>query len=132
MTGLREFTARLHGFELETTQRQALEDAAQRIREAVQAELSHSPGSNHETPWLRSGDLRDSIVHEVEGDGAVIGSTSLVAVYQEMGTRHDQPRPFLAPAAATLGEAIAETIGKRVVDTIRTALAGGAALGIGR
>ena len=51
-------------------------------------------------PLLREGDLRDSITHQVEGASeAVIGSNDDVAVYQELGTVHIPPRPFLGLAA---------------------------------
>lgn len=50
-------------------------------------------------PLLREGDLRDSITHETRGLDAVVGSNSDIAVYQELGTEHIPPRPFLGPAA---------------------------------
>ena len=51
-------------------------------------------------PLLRSGEMRDSITHEitVPGEEAIIGSDSDVAVYQELGTTTIPPRPFLLPA----------------------------------
>jgi HK97 gp10 family phage protein len=52
-----------------------------------------------EAPLLREGDLRDSIQSETDGNKAVVGSTSDIALYQEMGTEHIPPRPFLGPAA---------------------------------
>src|SRR5574340_1454777 len=48
-----------------------------------------------DAPLLREGDLRDSIEHEVEGLEAVIGSKSEIAEYQEFGTEHIPPRPFI-------------------------------------
>ena len=124
MANLAEISARLGRIELETVHRRALEEAAQRIEAAVRSMLSHPPGWEHDTPWLRSGELRSSIAHEADADGATIGSTSIVALYQEVGTRNDPPRPFLAPVAAALGEPVAEAIGDEVVETIRAALAG--------
>ncbi len=50
-------------------------------------------------PLLRTGDLRESISHQVEGLEAAVGSTSDVALYQELGTMNMPPRPFLGPAA---------------------------------
>lgn len=70
-------------------------------------ELGYSPPDN---PLLRRGDLRDSIEGEVDGPMGVVGSTSKVALYQEMGTPGAEypipPRPFLAKALLdTLPEA---------------------------
>jgi len=124
MTSLAELAARLGRIDLETVQRRALEDAAKRIEEAVRAALSHSPGGEHEAPWLQSGDLRDSIEHEADATRAVIGSTSEVAVYQELGTRTVSPRPVLAPIGAALGESVAKAIGGAVAHAIRAAVAG--------
>jgi phage gpG-like protein len=47
-------------------------------------------------PLLRAGELRDSISHEVEGNQVAIGSPSLLALWQELGTsRGIPPRSFL-------------------------------------
>ena len=56
-------------------------------------------GYDPDEPLLREGTLRDSIVHEVEGLEAIIGSKSDIAVYQEFGTARIPPRPFIGPAA---------------------------------
>lgn len=55
-------------------------------------------GFSPDDPLLRTGDLRDSITHQVGALEAVIGSESDVALYQEMGTETIPPRPFLGPA----------------------------------
>jgi HK97 gp10 family phage protein len=62
-------------------------------------------------PLLRDGTLRDSISYEVDGLVAVVGSTSDIAVYQEMGTVKIPPRPFLGPAAFHDEKFVLETIG---------------------
>lgn len=62
-------------------------------------------------PLLRSGELRDSISHEVASHEAVIGSTSDVAVFQEMGTDKIPPRPFLGPAGFKSEAAIRSILG---------------------
>ena len=67
-------------------------------------------------PLLRSGELRNSISHQIDTLEAVIGSTSEVMVYQELGTAAIPPRAVLGPAAIrnkalimrTLGHAAAE------------------------
>lgn len=57
-------------------------------------------------PLLRTGEMRDSIAVDVTGQTAVIGSDSDIAVWQELGTKHIPPRPFLGPAAAAAGPKI--------------------------
>jgi HK97 gp10 family phage protein len=49
-------------------------------------------------PLVREGDLRDSIEVTQKGREAVVGSASDIALYQEQGTEHIPPRPFLGPA----------------------------------
>jgi len=72
-------------------------------------------GFTEDDPLLRSGAMRDSISHAVAGTDAVIGSTSDVAVYQEMGTDKIPPRPFLGPAALHNEEAIQRILGRAAV-----------------
>ena len=61
--------------------------------------LGYAPPDN---PLLRMGDLRDSIGHQVTehagSPAVVVGSTSPIAVYQELGSRRMPARSFLAGA----------------------------------
>jgi hypothetical protein len=102
--------------------RVALTDVAERIAASVRDALSHPPGSGHDVPWERSGDLRSSIGVDATSDNAVIGSTSPVAVYQELGTHTDPPRPFLAPVAMAMAEDTATAIGAAMAETLAAAL----------
>lgn len=83
-------------------------------------------GYTENDPLLRSGALRDSISHEIEGNVAAIGSTSDYAIDQEAGTNRIPPRPFLAPALieninevkAIIGEGtISVLLGNRAMTT---------------
>jgi hypothetical protein len=60
-------------------------------------ELGYAPPDN---PLLRTGDLRESIGSEAEGLTGIVGSTSKIGLYQELGTANARlsipPRPFLA------------------------------------
>lgn len=58
-----------------------------------------SQGFTPNDPLLRSGQLRDSIQMGVESGRAVVGTNDEIAKYQEFGTGHIPPRPFLGPAA---------------------------------
>ena len=62
-------------------------------------------------PLLRTGELRDSIGRQVEGLEAVIGSTSDVMVYQELGTSRIPPRPVLGLAAIRKNRDVLRLIG---------------------
>ncbi|MER5029659.1 hypothetical protein [Pantoea anthophila] len=55
-------------------------------------------GYSEDEPLLRSGELRDSIQSEVVGLAAIVGTKSEIGVWQEVGTEHIPPRPFIGPA----------------------------------
>lgn len=71
-------------------------------------------GFSPDEPLLRTGELRESIEVEAQGDKAVVGSRSDIAMYQELGTSKIPPRPFLGPAAydskLSIGEMAAKTV----------------------
>lgn len=116
-----------------------LERVAEHIEHEAKAEIGHYQRSNMGpmTPWteladstkadrvsqgypeneplLRDGDLRDSISHEVGALEAVIGSDSDIAVYQELGTEHIPPRPFLGTAAHRSRKQVAGLTGAAAV-----------------
>ena len=69
-------------------------------------------GYNEDDPLLRTGDMRDSIQHTVEAKEAVVGSTSVIAMYQETGTPSIPPRSFLGSSAVQEAPAIVEDSGK--------------------
>lgn len=80
-------------------------------------------GFTENDPLLRTGGLRDSIGHEVEMKGiasgeAVVGSTSDIAVYQELGTERIPPRSFLGGAAVRKSSKVAEICGAGVVKAL--------------
>ncbi len=118
--GLTAFARALDALASERLVAPALEVAAERLVQGVRSVLSHPPGSEHATPWLETGALRDSISARIGPDGAVVGSTSMVAVDQEQGTKTVPPRPFLAPVAMReaadlvtgFAEDLARTIGE--------------------
>jgi phage gpG-like protein len=75
-------------------------------------------GYSPDEPLLRTGDLRDSISSEVEGLEAAIGSTSDVALYQELGTSRIPPRPLLGPAAIRNERLMLTSLGAVMVNGI--------------
>lgn len=73
-------------------------------------------GFTENDPLLRTGALRDSISRQIDGLTAVIGSTSDIMVYQELGTSRIPPRAVLGPAAIRNKELILKTLGHAAVD----------------
>lgn len=68
-----------------------------------------------DAPLLRTGEMRESITHEVHGLEAVIGSPDERMVYHEFGTSHMPARPVLGPAAFTSKDAIIKLVGAAAV-----------------
>jgi len=120
--GLRRLTDRMTRLDLAAIERAALERAASGLQDAVRQRLSRTPGESHDAPWLRSGTLRDSITHEIDGTEALVGSDDPVAVDQECGTSVDPPRPFLVPVAAVEADGLVTGIAVAVLDGLRVAL----------
>jgi HK97 gp10 family phage protein len=81
-------------------------------------------GYTENDPLLRSGNLQESITHEVAGLEAIIGSTSPVMAYQEFGTDKIPPRPVIGPAAFRNKEKIKNIIGVAAI----TGIAAGSAI----
>lgn len=71
-----------------------------------------SKGYTANDPLDRTGELRDSISMRSDGNGAIIGSPLEIALYQENGTEHIPPRPFLGPAAGEVMDSAPERIVK--------------------
>ena len=119
ISGLQEFRARLDALDLDLAIGRGLRAAAEQVAERVRDSLSTLPGGPHAAPWLRTGGLRDSVAINVDGSGAVIGSTSIVAMAQEVGTRKIPPRPFLASTATEAAEAAALRIADAIAESAR-------------
>lgn len=116
----------------ELARHEALEKAAEIVEKEAKGMLGHEQpgwpalaeytvadrvqhGYAPDEPELRDGELRDSIGHKVEGHTAVVGSTSRIAVYQELGTSRMPPRSFLEAAAHRKADEVAHHMGREVV-----------------
>ena len=89
---------------------------------AEKRRLGYADAEN-DNPELRTGEMRDSIGHSYDFGNFTftVGSTSEIAVYQELGTANGlPPRPFLAPALYRNVDPIRKLIGA----TLETTLAG--------
>lgn len=75
-------------------------------------------GYPSDAPLERTGELKDSFSHEVQGIEAVVGSTDPTMLYHEFGTDKMPPRPALGPALFKNREAISKLIGFATVTAI--------------
>lgn len=75
-------------------------------------------GYAEDDPLLRSGDLKESIVHEMEILEGVVGSKDPVMAYQEYGTPTIPPRPTIGPAAFENKEKIKAIVGMAAISGI--------------
>lgn len=123
---------------IEEVKHEALEKAAKIVEKEAKREIGHyQDGGGMFPPWaeladstkddrvrlgfsendpgLRSGDMRDSIEHEVHGDEAVVGSNADELVYFELGTQHQPPRSVLGLAAERKAPEVAEILGESAV-----------------
>lgn len=72
-----------------------------------------------DSPGLETGEMRDSITHHVTvndatGEGHVwVGTDHERALWFELGTRRQPPRPFLSIAAARMAPIVRDLIGAR-------------------
>ena len=116
-----DLARRLDRLDLSSVRQAALAAAAETIAAEVREALSHPPDGDHRFPWRQTAELADSIGVTAEADEALIGSTSEVALYQELGTATVPPRPFFSVIAADRAEATAEAVGAAVAAAIRSA-----------
>lgn len=75
-------------------------------------------GFTENDPELRTGELYGSITHDVSRSGTehklTVGSDLDIALWQEMGTDHIPPRPFIGPAMFENEASGQEIIGKSI------------------
>jgi hypothetical protein len=77
-------------------------------------------------PLLRTGEMRDSIQHQVVGHVGHVGSNNMKAVWQELGTsRGIPPRSFLMGAAMREEHRIHEVTGRYFFALLSAGLGGG-------
>ncbi len=70
-------------------------------------------------PLLRSGELRDSIQHEVQGLAAIVGTKSPIGLWQEVGTDRIPPRPFIGPAYIRKIDGLLDEVGYCVMRSFK-------------
>jgi len=126
---------------VEHRSRSALEEAARIVEHEAKTEIGHyqeqagpfvpwaeladatkddrvRQGFTENDPGLRSGTMRDSINHRVEGSEAHIGSDDQNLVYFELGTDKQPPRTVLAGALIRKTDEVVETLGRRFVASL--------------
>ncbi len=75
-------------------------------------------GYTENDPGLRSGDMRESINHAADHDGATIGSDDDKMVYFELGTDKQPPRSALGTAVIHKQVEIEHAVGGGVVSAL--------------
>lgn len=75
-------------------------------------------GYSENDPGLRSGEMRDSIKHEVGPHEGVVGSNDENLVYFELGTAKQPPRAVLGGAAYRKAETVAKILGAGAVQSL--------------
>ena len=73
-----------------------------------------SQGFTENDPGLRTGEMRDSIEHVVQGNEAHVGSDDQNLVWFELGTSKQPPRSVLGLAAVSKGQEAADLVGGMV------------------
>jgi hypothetical protein len=89
------------------------------VRQAALAAAAETIASDLRTSL--TGALADSIGVTADGDTALVGSTSDVALNHARGTAKRQPRPVFAAIGPDHAEAAAASIGAAVAAAIRSA-----------
>ncbi len=74
-----------------------------------------------DSPLLETGEMRDSIEHTVGHGEAWVGSNSMIAVYQELGTGTIPPRSFLSGAVNAKQEEVEKVFGDIVMKAFKKA-----------
>jgi phage gpG-like protein len=77
-----------------------------------------------DTPLLETGEMRDSITHNVDSHEAMVGSDNDKAVYQELGTRSIPARSFLVGSAQHMEADVVREIGQRMHERLNSSNAG--------
>jgi HK97 gp10 family phage protein len=103
----------------------ALEKAAKLIEDEAKDSLGHYQGGwprlaestirkkgGRDEPLLDTGELRDSITHEVRGNEARIGSDLDKAAYAEFGTSYEPPRSWLLSATLRKEPEVVKILGE--------------------
>jgi HK97 gp10 family phage protein len=84
------------------------------LAESTESEKARK-GYPADAPLLATGEMRDSISHEMRGLEAIIGSKDPKMVYHEFGTPKMPARPVVGPALYANKEFIKKTIGHAAV-----------------
>jgi hypothetical protein len=77
-------------------------------------------GFTENDPLLRTGHLRSTIEHTVDGLNAAIGSDDDIMVKMELGTGNVPPRAALGPAGMRTEKEIRELVGEAVMSVLQT------------
>lgn len=120
--GIRPITAALARLDLRSKEQDLLSEQADVLEHEVQKFLSQPVRGLDGSARRQVTELVSSMGHSQEESRAVIGSTATAAVAQELGTRINPPRSFMAPAASAQAAEVAESIGAEIAGFLKEAL----------
>lgn len=90
-------------------------DKQGRVRPIGKRNPPHQASAPGEPPAPDTRKLQKSVDYEIRGDEIEIGSTSMVAVYQEMGTRKIQQRPWFRNTIAENLNMVTKIVEKGII-----------------
>lgn len=82
-------------------------------RRNLAAALTLEAAAKRRAP-VDTGRLRSSITHQADESGLVYGTNVKYGIHQELGTRHQEPQPFLVPALTASLSALERIYGAEI------------------
>lgn len=89
------------------------------LAESTKADRVRS-GYTEDDPLERSGELKNSIESEVVGLAGIVGTKNEIGLWQEIGTDHIPPRPFIGPAYVRKIDPLMNAIGLAITKGFKT------------
>jgi len=106
--GLQELLDRLAGLDVAAAQQAALESAARALETELKETLICTAKRDRLKRTSSGAELCGTITHTVDSDQAVVGSDSVIAVDEELGTSRTPPHSFMLAVAQTRAEHIVQ------------------------
>lgn len=121
--GLSDLARKLNAIRMDEAIQDSARVAGARMLSAVQANLmaGTEDAITHTHPPTRG--LSDSVGVMAVPNGVIVGTNNRGAPFLELGTKHETPQPFLAPAAMQHGSEAAEAAGQILAQILTDAVA---------
>lgn len=116
LRGLEAARRRLAALPVRPALQKAGAESGATLQSAVKAELAARTAERSGHSYRH---LAETIGVEVTADRVVVGTSDRGAPFLECGTRHEQPKPFMAPVAADSGARLIEACGAAIGEAMR-------------